>query len=83
MPEWLLTDDEIKEAIKLGEKFLRHYDFPLTIGEREIVKAQDAKTKKKLLEWIEKKYSFDLNSVVGIHMNRDEWKALKKEMGGE
>ncbi len=78
---WLLTNDEIRDIV--GED-QRNYVTDRR-GEFEIVAlVQDAKTKRKLVEWITSMgdYSPDFAENT-FRISKDDWQALRIELGLE
>ena len=76
---WLLRNEEIRDIV--GED-QRNYVTDRR-GEFEVVAlVQDAKTKRKLVEWITLMgdYSADF-SVDTFGIPKDEWQALRRELG--
>jgi len=78
MDSWLLTKEEGNQAIS------NPANRKLTI--REVVAiAQDAKTKRKLVEWLEKEVFYvDKRGYIALKPKATEnWQALREEVGME
>ena len=76
---WVLTDKEMMDII--GEDKWNY-----TLGERAefqmIAVVQDAITKRKLVEWIDKMGEYSLDSPVNtFKIPKDDWQVLRKELG--
>ena len=78
---WLLTNKEIRDIV--GEDQCNYA--PDAIGEFKMVAlVQDAKTKRKLVEWIASMGDYSLDFPVNtFRIPKDEWRALRKEVGLE
>ena len=76
---WLLTDEEIKDII--GER-PRDYAVDAKGNLKILALIQDAKTKRKLIEWIASLGDYSLESPVNtFRIPEDEWEALRRELG--
>jgi len=87
MMDWVLTDEEITEA---ESPFLPVWlSADVAEFERAIARAQNAETKRKLVEWLNSRWrGYEENRFTGIYrttfaISSEEWQALKQETGLE
>ena len=78
---WVLTNKEIRDVV--GEDL---WNYVLDKGEEfeMIAVVQDAKTKRKLVEWITSMGDYALDFPVNtLKISKGDWQALRKEVGLE
>ena len=76
---WLLTDKEIRDIV--GEDGC-NYVKDEGVKSQIVALAQDAKTKRKLVEWITSMGAYSTNSSESnFGVPKDEWQALREEVG--
>lgn len=73
MSDWLLTNEEIGRA----------HGYPDGNHLRRIAEAQDAKTRRKLVEWVEEHSYQQFRGDMDLHLNYLEWQSLCEEVGLE
>ncbi len=76
---WLLTHKEIRDIVgEDGCNYVEDERVKLQI----LALAQDAKTKRKLVEWITSMGAYSANSAESTFgVPKDEWQALQEEVG--
>jgi len=76
---WLLTNKEIRDIVaEDGCNYVKDERVKFQI----VALAQDAKTKRKLVEWITSMGAYSANSAGSTFgVPKDEWQTLREELG--
>lgn len=93
---WLLTDEEIERHIAIVDKFqysgVKFYQWSCLDDFQNVANAQDAKTKREMVEWVEENIIITLKnyeekdgtvSIMPPSVRMGKWQALRKEVGLE
>lgn len=97
MNKWLLTDEERNgfklQALKLTQQLAQDTEGSFAAedvreicedADRAMLQAQDAKTKRELVKWLEPHFRQTFERAYGeLTISVKEWQALRKEVGLE